>query len=202
MMNPIEMFFQTLSLVDSAIISTSEGEIVIETYRCDDLRIGRSIYAYLTQDGTVYENVDCGCYLRGYTICIGTYKDTGKLHRAMISPTYENSDGELTNDEFKDIICDLETVLELRKNAMVSITTWDQVEDIVYDLVQEELRCDTDNITAEGWDYIETIAPGKTLAKLKNDFAEDDLPEEVTKEIIKRVFTKVLNESGCRLRVD
>ena len=49
-------------------------------------------------------------------------------------------------------------------------------------IIQKELHCDTDNITSEGWTFLESEAPGLIMDKIENEIDADewkDIDEDV-----------------------
>lgn len=79
------------------------------------------------------------------------------------------------------------------------LKTWEWVKSVIYNLVQEELRYDTDNITNKGWEFIDEKASELCLEKIKKVYNEDEL-NELDEGIIKDYFNETLSDSEYTLR--
>ena len=66
------------------------------------------------------------------------------------------------------------------------------LEDRIDTAIQNELRYDTDNITNDGWKFLENEAPTLVLNKLHKDF-EDNM-ESITDEDISECLTIIITE--------
>ena len=65
--------------------------------------------------------------------------------------------------------------------------------DRIDDAIQNELRYDKDNITSEGWDFLEGTASSLVLEKIKENFDEDEY-NEITNDDIEEYLSQVIFE--------
>lgn len=76
-----------------------------------------------------------------------------------------------------------------------------EIENYIDRLSQDELRFDTDNITNDGWDFIENKAPKICLAMIetmaKNGYYDMNAMEESD---VKTEFEKAIKKTPCVLR--
>lgn len=81
-------------------------------------------------------------------------------------------------------------------------TSIQAIDDYIDALSQEELGFNTDNITSEGWDYIETKAPEMTINKIKKAFDENtyDWSEGISRSDIKAYWDDIINDASDILR--
>lgn len=205
----MKRFFNSLSVAEVNTENFDVGEVVMGNYMCEDLQAGRKAFCCLTSKSSdAYNNMVYNkksgnavpYFLYGFRICVETYKNDGAVIRATISPVYESVYGEFFDTDLTDITRGLNEVLRLMKGAKATIVFWSQVEKAINELVSRELRNNTDNITSSGWKYIERIAPGKTLQRLKEQYRDLGC-EDISKEIIERAYQNVLCESRCKIRV-
>ena len=205
----MKRFFNSLSVAEVNTENFDVGEVVMGNYMCEDLQTGRKAVCGLTaKSSDAYNNMVYNkksgnavpYFLYGFRICVETYKNDGAVIRATISPVYESVYGEFFDTDLTDITRGLNEVLRLMKGAKATIVFWSQVEKAINELVSRELRNNTDNITSSGWKYIERIAPGKTLQRLKEQYRDLGC-EDISKEIIERAYQNVLCESRCKIRV-
>ena len=81
-------------------------------------------------------------------------------------------------------------------------TSWEQIEQGLDECVQKELRHDNDNITREGWQFIEEQAPEFAKELIREDFSDDEIAEGLTEGTLEEYFNEALSQSEYRLRVN
>ena len=82
---------------------------------------------------------------------------------------------------------------------MLEEKTFETLRDMIDDCAQSELRYETDNITNDGWDYIENTAPIKCFEKIRENLDDDEI-NSIDKETVEKYFNEVINNSPVKLR--
>ena len=79
--------------------------------------------------------------------------------------------------------------------------TWEDVQDVIGQVANDELSYDSDHITNDGWHFIENEAPQICLSLIQEDYELEEVGE-LTKEDIRNYFDDALRQASCLLRYE
>ena len=68
------------------------------------------------------------------------------------------------------------------------------VEIIVNNVIQKELRYDTDNITADGWTFLDEECPPKLIEKLSSNDDINTMSDEEIYELTRNLLSDMTKE--------